>query len=157
MSDDKNVNNTQTDDAKDPKDDLIKSLEEKYLRSAADYQNLLRRTSDERANFMAFSNENLIKKFIEVLDDLENCLKHLEDDGLKSIVEKLKKLLKAEGVEEILTDNSDFEAELHEAIEITDGKKDKVIRTYRKGYKLNDKLIRPAMVAVGNGKVSAKK
>ncbi len=148
--------NQDQDNVVDPKDEQIKTLEERFLRSVADYQNLQRRTNEERANFIAFASEGLLKKIVEVLDDLENCVAHIDDAGLRSIVEKLKKILKSEGVEEIKTEDASFEADLHEAIETVDGEKDKVIKTYRKGYKLNDKLLRPAMVSVGNGNKSSK-
>ena len=72
----------------------IAELNDKYLRSLADYQNLEKQTRTWRNDFVKFANQDLILKLLEVLDDLEKAREHLNDDGLKIIIDKLNTILK---------------------------------------------------------------
>ena len=148
----KNINKQNTNQNDDIVIDLQNKLEiseKNYFRALADYQNLQRRTEDERRSIILYSNAKLIKEMLGILDDLYACLAHINDQGLKSIVNKFEKILKDEGLTEIETAGKDFNPEIHEAIESVDGEDNKIVKTHRKGYMLNDKLIRPALVAVG--------
>ncbi len=127
----------------------IEELNNKYLRSLADYQNLEKQTQAWREDFVKFANQGLIKQILEILDDLEKAQAHLKDDGLQIIIEKLKGILKNNGVEEIDLTGKEFDPTLAEAIEVKPGKEDhKVVEIVAKGYKLNEKVIRPAKVVV---------
>lgn len=127
-------------------------LDARYKRVLADYDNLTRRCENERENLIKLSNQALISKLIVVLDDLTEALKHIEDPGLKSIKDKFSEILESEGLEEIAVDGILFDPNIHEAIETKDGPENQIISVLRKGYKLGDKVIRPALVSVGNGK-----
>lgn len=122
-----------------------------YVRALADYINLKKRTDEDRINLVKFANEVLLEKVIGIFNDLEEAKKHIDDKGLEKVIEKFKKTLDNEGIEQIDPEGKKFDPSTMEAIESTKGEKDKVIRVYRKGYKLQDKVIITAMVAVGDG------
>jgi molecular chaperone GrpE len=133
----------------------IEDLEDKYKRAAADYQNLKRRSEEEKGKIIRLANERLILNMLEVLDDLEESLKHIDDkDGVEKVIDKFRNKLKLEGLEEINPKGSDFNPYEHEALDSVEGEEGKIINVYRKGYKLFDKVVRPAFVAVGNGQES---
>lgn len=127
----------------------LKELNEKYLRSLADYQNLEKQTAVWKDEFVKFANQGLIAKILEILDDLEKAQEHLKDDGLQIIIDKLKGILVNNGLEEISCDQEIFDPNFCEALEIVNGEEDnKIVKILEKGYKLNGKVIRPAGVAV---------
>jgi molecular chaperone GrpE len=127
----------------------VDDLKNKYLRALADYQNLEKQTQVWKEEFVKFSNQNLIIQLLEVLDDLEKAQDHLKDEGLKIAVDKLKTILKNNGLEEIECLGNDFDPSVGEVIEIVPGQEDhKIVKVISKGYKLNGKIIRPAKVTV---------
>lgn len=127
------------------------NFENKYKRALADYTNLQKRTEEEKKRFVKFANEVLMQKFLEVLDDLEESQKHIKDEGINKVIEKFKKTLTDQGVEEIEAKGQSFDPNLHEAIESVNGEDGKIIKVHRKGYMFHEKPLRPAIVAVGNG------
>lgn len=141
-------------------EELKKLLEEKdasHKRALADYINLKKRSEEEKFAVIKFANEVLLEKFISIFNDLEEAQKHMPTShpelvsGSQKVVEKFKKTLESEGIEIIDPINEFFDSNTMEAIESVEGEKDKIIKVYRKGYKLNDKVIVTAMVAVGKG------
>jgi len=129
----------------------IKELEEKWQRVLADYDNLRKRVEKEKREFVKFSNASLVDKLLPVLDALEECVKHLKDEGLKLSLEQFKKVLASEGLKGIKTKGEKFDPEKMDAVEMVKGKKDIVVETALKGYNLNDRVLRPAKVKVGQG------
>jgi molecular chaperone GrpE len=127
-------------------------LEEKYLRALADYQNLVKRVEREKELFVKFANSVLILKMIPVLDNLERAEKHLKDQGLELVIKQFKEALAGEGVSEIEAEGRVFNPEHHEAIATGKGEEGRVTEVLEKGYKLGDKVIRPAKVKVGENK-----
>jgi len=127
----------------------LNDLENKWKRALADYANLEKRIDNEKQSFVKYSNLKLLEKLLPILDDLEAAENHLKDQGLKIILNKLKEILKSEGVEEIKTYGEEFNPELMEAIEIIEGPKNKVMEVSRKGYLLEGKVLRIAKVKVG--------
>ncbi|KKS65912.1 MAG: Protein GrpE, partial [candidate division WWE3 bacterium GW2011_GWB1_42_6] len=77
------------------------------------------------------------------------------DKGLDLIIKDVVSGLKEFGVEEINSEHGEFDPMQMEALEIVQGEKNKVVETVSKGYLLNNKLIRPAVVKVGNGQKEA--
>ena len=139
--------------AQDPKGDLENQLK----RALADYQNLERRIDEERMLLSALSAALVIEKLLPILDNLENAQKHLKDEGLEMVVKQFGDVLTSEGVEEIPAEGSPFDPNLHEATEILESDKDGIVlKVLRKGYKINDKVLRPAQVAVGRRKIEQK-
>ena len=129
----------------------IKELEEKWQRVLADYDNLRKRVEKEKREFVKFSNASLVDKLLPVLDALEECVKHLKDEGLKLSLEQFKKVLASEGLKEIKTKGEKFDPEKMDAVEVVNGKKDIVVEVVLKGYNLNNRVLRPAKVKVGQG------
>lgn len=127
----------------------VEELNNKYLRSLADYQNLEKQTQNWKEEFVKFANQGLIVKILEILDDLEKAQEHLKDDGLQIIIDKLKALLKSHGLTELELEGTEYDPELAEAVEVVPGEKNQQVVGVRvKGYKLHDKTIRPAKVIV---------
>lgn len=130
-------------------DERAQQLEGQLKRALADYQNLERRVEEERRLLSTLSAALLIEKFLPPLDNLESAQQHLKDQGLEIVIKQFKDILQSEGVEEIKAEGEQFDPNLHEAIETKEGENDNMIATIvRKGYKLNDKILRPAQVVV---------
>lgn len=132
-------------------EDKVQELETRYVRVLADYHNSEKRLQTEREKIVLYANEVLLAKILEILDDLEQALIHSKDDGLEKIVQKFRNILRENGVQEIDAKGQQFDPNLHEAIESTAGDEGLITKVHRKGYTLNDKVIRPSLVAVGNG------
>ena len=134
-----------------------RELENQLKRALADYQNLERRIDQERKLLSQLSSALLIEKFLPILDNLENAQKHLNDQGLEMVVKQFKDVLCEEGVEEIPSEGSHFNPKFHEAVEVTEGPDEgRIVKVMIKGYKINDKVIRPAKVMVEK-KIECKK
>jgi molecular chaperone GrpE len=141
--------------------DEIAELKDKYLRSVAEFDNYRKRTLKERAELILNGGEKVITAILPVVDDMERAIENgtKTDDpqvlreGMEIIYHKLIKVLEGQGVSKIDTDDADFNTDVHEAVAMVPGmgddRKGKVIDCLQKGYKLNDKVIRHAKVAVG--------
>ena len=141
--------------------DEIEELKDKWLRSVAEFENYRKRTLKERAELILNGGEKVITAILPVLDDMERAIENGEktDDpavlreGMELIHQKFMKTLEGQGVSKIETEDADFDTDVHEAVAMVpgmgDNKKGKVIDCLQKGYKLNDKVIRHAKVAVG--------
>ena len=137
----------------------IAELKDQYLRKAAEFENYRKRTLKEKSELILNGAESTVKAILPILDDFERALDDKTDDckavkeGQQLIFNKFVKALKALGVEKIETQDQDFDVDYHEAIAMVPGmgddKKGKVIDCVQTGYKLNDKVIRHAKVAVG--------
>lgn len=122
----------------------------------ADFINFKNRITKEKSQSISLANEGLILKLLPIVDDLERSLDHNKEDdefseGIKNILDNFREILKKEGLEEIESDGVLFDHNLHQAIlmeknsEVESGY---IIETFQKGYKLNNKVIRPSMVKV---------
>lgn len=121
-----------------------------WQRAKADYINLEKRTAQEKSEWIKFSNAEMILKLLLILDSFEEALKHSKDSGLIHIYNQIKDFFKKEGLEEIKSLGEKFNPELHEAVEKIEGKEQGIIvEEIQKGYKLHNKVIRPAKVKVG--------
>jgi len=129
--------------------DKIDDLENKWKRALADYANLEKRIAKEKDFLVKFSNQELLEKLLPVLDDLERAEKHLKDQGLTMAINKLREVLKNEGIIEIKAEGEEFDPHLMEAIETVEGPKNKVMEVVNKGYRWGDKILRVAKVKVG--------
>jgi len=139
----------------------IEVLKDKYLRSVAEFDNYRKRTLKERTELILNGGEKVISAVLPVIDDMERAMENgaKTDDpevlreGMTLIHQKFMKILEAQGVSKIETENADFDTDIHEAVAMVPGmgddKKGKVIDCLQQGYKLNDKVIRHAKVAVG--------
>ena len=139
----------------------IEDLKDKYLRSVAEFDNYRKRTLKEKTELILNGGEKAITAILPVLDDMERAIANgvkTEDpavlrEGIELIYSKFLKVLETLGVKPIDTADADFDTDVHEAIGMVPGmgddKKGKVLDCVMKGYKLNDKVIRHAKVAVG--------
>jgi molecular chaperone GrpE len=139
----------------------IEELKTQLLYKAAEFDNYRKRTLKERAELILNGGEKFITAILPILDDMERAIENGEktDDpavlreGMTLIHQKFMKTLEAQGVSKIDTEDADFDTDLHEAVAMVPGmgddKKGKVIDCLQQGYKLNDKVIRHAKVAVG--------
>ena len=139
----------------------IEELKTQLLYKAAEFDNYRKRTLKERAELILNGGEKFITAILPILDDMERAIENGEktDDpavlreGMTLIHQKFMKTLEAQGVSQIDTEDADFDTDLHEAVAMVPGmgddKKGKVIDCLQQGYKLNDKVIRHAKVAVG--------
>lgn len=118
-------------------------------RVMADYDNFKKRIARDQLEFVKFASRDLIMKLLPVLDDLERAEAHLKDPGLSLAIKHLREVLAAEGVFELELTGTAYDPHLAEVIESVEGAKDKVVEVVRKGYKLNEMILRPAQVKVG--------
>lgn len=151
-------------EAPEEKADSVKTAEqqkkeddEKYMRLMAEFQNYKKRVAKEKQDIQSFANEKIITELLEVLDNFERSLEHSGDadenyvKGMEMIFQQLKTAMEKAGLKEIQALGEDFDPAVHNAVmqeesdELESGKVSKVLQ---KGYKLNDKVIRAAMVAV---------
>ncbi len=149
---------------------LAKAKEDaqKYLgnwqRAEADFQNYKRRMEQERSESRRFASAALIINTLPILDDLERALGSLDArlagmtwfEGIALIHRKLLVLLDNAGVTPIQAEGQQFDPSFHEAVTHADGEEGKVLAEVQRGYKLHDRVLRPAMVVVGKGKEAAK-
>lgn len=139
----------------------IAELEDKYLRNVAEFDNYRKRVLKEKAELILNGGARVVEAVLPVLDDMERAIANGEktDDpqvlreGMELIHAKFVKTLEGQGVKKIKTENADFDTDVHEAVAMVPGmgddKKGKVIDCIQAGYKINDKVIRHAKVAVG--------
>ncbi len=117
-------------------------------RALADYQNLQRRTQEERSFVAKMATQNLVGDLLDHLDHLSMALEHNPDKGLEMIVSQLWATLKDHGLEELNVLNQPFNPETMEAVENT-GESGVVTKIVQRGYSLNGIVLRVAKVVVG--------
>jgi molecular chaperone GrpE len=131
-----------------------------WQRAEADFANYKRRVEQERGEAMRIANAALIINILPVLDDLERALVSLDIrlvgltwfDGIRLIYRKLQLVLENASVSQIEAEGQPFDPRFHEAVMYGEGEEGKVVAEVQRGYKLNDRVLRPAMVIVGKGK-----
>ena len=144
---------------KDVKEEAQRYLDN-WRRAEADFANYKRRTDEERGESRRFASASLVINVLPILDDLERALSSLDYrlagltwfDGIRLIHRKLLLTLENAGVSIIESEGQAFDPRLHEAVTYTEGEDGKVMAEVQRGYKLHDRVLRPAMVVVGKGK-----
>lgn len=122
----------------------------KYLRALADYHNLEKRCELEFVNQKKQANKNILIKLIAVIDNIDRAEVFVNDAGLRLVKEEFIKILNEEGLKEIDVINKKFDPYTAECIEVVpDEQDDIVLEVVRKGYMLNDSVLRVAQVKVG--------
>ncbi len=130
-----------------------------WQRAQADFINYKRRAEQDRLEFNSYANAAFAQGTLPILDDLERAIRAIPEEfskhdwveGVKLVERKFKTTLEGQGIKPILALGMAFDPKYHEAIRNEKGPEGMVIAEYQKGYTLNDKLLRPAKVAVGNG------
>ncbi len=130
-----------------------------WKRTAADFENYKKRQERENAELLEFAQEVTVVKMLPTLESLEQALKQAPQDehfqkwseGVIKIVQQLEQVLLHMGIEKIKSVGEKFDPELHEAVEqVESGAKlsGTIVEEFQTGYKLNNKVIRPAKVKV---------
>jgi molecular chaperone GrpE len=147
---------TERDEARATADDYLGALQ----RERAEFQNFKRRTSEERMRELGLAGEDLIRKVLVVADDFDRAIEArpasiAEDpwfEGIAAIDRKLRILLESEGVSSIeATRGRAFDPREHDAIATVPGTgrpEGEIVEEIRRGYRLRDRVLRPALVAV---------
>ncbi|OJX46209.1 MAG: nucleotide exchange factor GrpE [Chloroflexi bacterium 44-23] len=131
---------------------------EGWQRERADFVNYKKRIEREQASLKNFVTSEIIKKYLVIIDDMELALKNQPQDqecanwvtGVNLIYQKLISILEKEGVEQIATDG-EFDPNVHEAltqVESTDHESGHIVEVMRNGYRIGDRILRPALVVV---------
>lgn len=135
------------------------TLNNQYIRLAADFDNFRKRQAAERESLLKYGAENTLKKLIEVLDNFDRGAKALESiddcekakECFKMAYKNFNDVLCKIGLESISAENEEFDPNLHEAVMQTptsEKPENTIIAELQKGYKLGDKVLRPALVNV---------
>jgi molecular chaperone GrpE len=141
--------------AEQERDEYLADLQ----RVAADFENYRKRVARDQQNLVARAHERLVKELLPVLDDLERALEaateHEEaklEEGVRLVHRELKEALAKEGLVEIET-NGKFDPHKHEALLTQPSKEDEgaIIEVLQKGYRLGDRVLRPARVVISQG------
>ena len=130
-----------------------------WQRTQADFINYKRRSEQQMGEVSKFANSDIVLGLLPILDDLERAFASVPAklaklswvDGIRLIERKLRATLEAQGLSQIKALGEPFDPNLHEAVMHGKGEEGIVIEELQKGYKLQDRVIRPSMVVVGNG------
>ncbi len=127
------------------------------LRTAAEMDNLRKRTAREREDAIRYANQRLLEDLLPVIDNFEMGMLAAAQDtksmiyiGMDMVRRQLNEFLTSQGVEEISTTGK-FDPNLHDAVsqeECSEGEEGRILRTHRRGFRLRDRLLRPASVVV---------
>ena len=141
----------------EPAEETAPAPDDAYLRLAADFDNYRKRVAREHADLTARANERLVNELLPVLDDLERALEaaaeHEEaklEEGVQLVHRALVTLRERHGLSEIATEGA-FDPHVHEALLAQPGEgaeEGSVLQVLQKGYRLGDKVLRPARVIV---------
>jgi molecular chaperone GrpE len=142
---------------------VVEAERDEYLndlkRLAADFDNYRKRVARDQENLVARAHERLVKELLPVLDDLERALVAAEDheeakleEGVRLVHRELVSALSREGLVEIEADGR-FDPHVHEALltQPSEAEEGAVIEVLQKGYRLGDRVLRPARVVVSAG------
>jgi molecular chaperone GrpE len=130
-----------------------------WRRAEADLQNFKKRSEQERDESRRYATAAIIINLLPIVDDFERAFNSLDSliaglswfDGIRLIYRKLLMSLENAGVRPIQSEGEMFDPRYHEAVAHVDGEEGKVISEVQRGYVLHDRVLRPAMVAVGKG------
>jgi molecular chaperone GrpE len=128
-------------------------------RERADYQNLKKRTEQEKQESLNRYNAEFIRALLPVVDDMERAFTMVEPkskdttwvEGFRIIQRNLQDILKSHGCTEIECIGQPFDPNLHEAVAYEAGEEGMVISQHRKGYSINNRVLRASQVTVGKG------
>jgi molecular chaperone GrpE len=131
-------------------------LEDRLLRTHAEFENARRRIERERSDFLQFASMDLVKQILPILDDFERAFKTETADkeyakGMGLIYQRLSDTLTRMGLEPIETAGKLFDPNVHQAVErveTEDAEDMAILGEYQRGYNFKGKLLRPAMVKV---------
>ena len=140
---------------------------ERLLRTTADFENFKKRVTREKQEAIRYANEGLLQKLVPIMDNFDMALSAAQTGqteaaqslqaGINMIYQQMKSALVEAGLEEVDAAGKTFDPNLHEAVsqtETTEAPEGQVVQQLRKGYKLRDRLLRPATVVVAKAPVT---
>lgn len=136
---------------------------DKFLRERADLENVRKRFQKEKEDLLKYGHETLLLEILPAVDNLERALAHSSEESCASAINEGVKLtlsmlissLKKFGVTPLETAGTPFNPDFHQAmtqVESDEHEPNSVVQEFQKGYMLNDRLLRPAMVSVAKKK-----
>ena len=131
---------------------MKKQLDEwknKYLRALADYQNLEKRTREEKEEIGKFAAEVVLGRLLPAMDSLSKAREHIKDSGLDLTLKEFEAAFAELGVTKLEVVGKQFDPHIMECIEVTQGPDNEVTEELLPGYKYHDKILRVAQVKVG--------
>ena len=135
--------------------EMITALEEKVLRAHAEVENVRRTSQKEILKARVFSAELIAKDLLSPIDNLTRALQHSEEEIPRSLIElvlkEISQALSSNNVEEIDPIGDKFDPNFHEALSIKEDKSkqpEEILEVVQKGYKIQERVIRPALVIV---------
>ena len=140
----------------------VTELRDRYARLQAEWDNYRKRTQAERASERVRASEGLVMDLLPVLDDLERAIKHAREtgeggtltDGVEAIQNKFLQILEKHKVTQIAALGEPFDAMQHQAVgteEDPSVPEETVAKVFQQGYRMGDRVIRPAMVVTSTG------
>ncbi len=139
----------------------LEEVRERWTRAVADYQNLRRRSAEERVELRMQLLAGLVGGYLGVLDDLDRALDSIHQhkelaghpwvDGVRLVRQKFAALIEGSGVTEIAAEGEPFDPLRHEAVAYQPGPEGRVVAVVQPGFEAGSQVVRPARVVVGNG------
>lgn len=133
--------------------DMLSQAQEAERRAMADYQNLMRRTQEEKLRMVKFASRSVIESILQPLEHLYLAKEQLKDKGLEMVYQQFQHALQSEGLEEVLCIGKEFDASTMEVVnkeKVEDPQQvGKVLKVLQRGYRLNGEVIQHAKVVVG--------
>lgn len=134
---------------------------DKFVRERADLENYRKRAQREKEDLLKYGNESLLLEILPVIDNMERALNHVDEESMAAVVEGIELTLsmllaaiRKFGATPIEAKGKMFDPAYHQAmtqVESVDHAPNTVVDEFQKGYMLNDRLLRPAMVSVASG------
>ncbi len=137
----------------------IAELEDLRLRDLAEFENIKKRLEKEKTQSIAYSQESFARDLLSVIDSLDSANAMMSDDneldaikikeGIDLTIDQFKKIFQKHGIELISIEN-EFDPNFHEAVMKVDSdeKEGTIVQVFQKGYKIKDRILRPAMVSI---------
>ncbi|MGH7208195.1 MAG: nucleotide exchange factor GrpE [Nitrospiraceae bacterium] len=143
------------------KNEEVKALQDKYLRLAAEFENFKRLAQRDQREYIRFANESLLKELLPIVDNLERAIKSSKESpgndgliqGVELVLKQYLETLAKFGVHPVNSVGEAFDPSRHQAVahvESEDASGKIVVEEYQKGYLLQDRILRAAMVAVAD-------
>ena len=160
--DDQGVEGDRSEDREEELAQRAERLLANWQRAQADLANYRNQVERERGELSSLVRAAVFSDLLPIMDDLERALGNIAPevqaltwvDGIGLIFRKFQAILGAHGLAEVEADGKDFDPLIHEAIAQVSGEPGKVVSVVQKGYLLQKRLIRPALVTVGGGKAA---
>ncbi|KPJ98819.1 MAG: hypothetical protein AMK71_10790 [Nitrospira bacterium SG8_35_4] len=158
---------TESENAEELKQSLSEA-NDKYVRLYADFENYKKISARNREDLLKYANEDIMVDILTVIDHLELALQHVSNneaidsltEGVNLTLKELKSVLEKHGLVEISALGKPFDPAVHHAmsqIETEEAEENTVVKEFRKGYKLRDRVLRAAMVGVAKKQDDSKK